>query len=200
MKLNDERYRAMLQGRRAVRRIPFPGAPAPQDGSAPAHELGVRILTADEQAMARGDATQYVAARAKALSISAAELMLIDPELFDLEVQRCMIQRAFVQPEPDDKGNYEPMWPSPTAVRQLPDVMVAALFDVYRAHQDFTSPLVSAGEFDEVFEDLKKGDGASATTEALTQLELTLMLYDAPTLRRCSRTLAELLVKSTTGQ
>lgn len=192
----------MLDGRRAVRRVPFPGMQE-QGGVAPP-DIGVRILTADDQALARGDATQYVAHRAKALNVSTAELMLIDPELFDLEVQRCMVQRAFVQIDDDANAKSEAavlVWPSPTAVRQLPDVLVSALFDIYRAHQDFASPLVSGGEFDEVFEELKKGDGATATTAAaLTQLELMLMLFDAPTLRRFGRTLAELHLKSTTGQ
>ncbi|MCC7542354.1 MAG: hypothetical protein IT379_39415 [Deltaproteobacteria bacterium] len=162
----DERLQAILRGRRDVRRVPFPGA----DSVA----LGVRILLDVDLDHARIEAQRYVKKLGADLDV--------DPELLDREIERQVIWRAFVVP---DDPELPPFFPSDRDVRVLDSVTVRALFNVYREHQEWVSPLVALDE-----------GGQKALIDALgkgLEPEATFSAFDANTLRRLCLSMASQL-------
>ena len=124
----------MLRGRREVIRLPFPGS---EDENPP--EIGVRILLEDEIDAARIEAMQFIKSKADKLKMSASEMLSIDAELLDREIERQLIYRAILNPDPEEGKDYEPFFASPQAVRQLDSVLLRSLFHVYDNHQQYVS-------------------------------------------------------------
>ncbi len=149
LEFTDPRISALLSGRRAVRRVPFPGI----DGS----EIGIRILTAEEMIAARGEATQAVQSQADAIRIDLGKQLVIDPELFDLEVQFAIVQRAVFEAETDKDGKHKPFFPSQSAVRAFPTDVVYRLYEAYRGLEEMADPKpMTPEERDRIVDALKK--------------------------------------------
>lgn len=192
MRSSDERFRAILRGRREIRRVPLPG----DDGDPPA-EIGIRVLTEEEIDQCRAEAVQHVHLKAqtlKALKLSADALLDADPDLLEREQTRLMIYRATLDVDSiEAEGGPQPFFVSPTAVRQADSVFVQTLWELYCAHQDYVNPIGSMGEteVEELIETLGKGQTAA---------KVVFGQCDAPTLRRLLLSMVSLLAKSRSGK
>ncbi len=171
----DDKIRAMLQGRRAVRLIPFPGG---GDDSM----VGIRLLTGSELDAARGEATQYLDKRAKSLRLSIGEVMVIDPELFDLELERNLVMRAVVRSEAKADGTYEPFFPGPVAVREMPADVINQLYEAYQSLNELVEPdAVSEEQLADIVDALKKTPDPEVLSLAYQRSMLRrLVLFMAP--------------------
>lgn len=166
MDFTSEHLQAILRGRREVRPVPFPGA----DGV----RIGVRILVDEELDYARIEAQRYV----KKLGVD----LDVDPELLDREVERQVIWRAFVNVE---NPEHPAFFPSDRDVRSLDSVTVRALFNLYREHQEYVSPLIALDE-----------GGQKALIDALGKgldPEVAFSAFDSNTLRRLCLSMASQL-------
>lgn len=179
---SDERLRAMLQGRRAVRAYPLPGA-----GEDSELQIGVRVLTGEEIDDARTEASQYTQSLAKRRKLDAAELQWIDGDPHQSEVQRQLVYRACVEPElREGKAEHEHFFPSVTAIRQLDDSFAQMLYQLYLGHQQWVNPYLGAENISEILEALKK----------TPQKRAMLGLYDVNTLLTLAATMASQLASS----
>lgn len=184
----NERLRDMLQGRRAVRAYPLPGASDDLE-----LKIGVRVLTGEEIDDAKTEATQYTQALAKRRKIDAHELQWIDGDPHQAEVRRQLVQRACVEPElREGKTEHQPFFPSVAALRQTDDAFVQMLFELYLGHQQWVNPYFGANDEQvaEIIEALKKTPERRAL----------LGLYDVPTLLSLAATMAGLLASSPTSK
>lgn len=181
---DDERIKAILLGRRAVRVMPFPGV----EGA----EFGVRILLDEEIDHARMAAIDYLKNFTKRLQMEIGQILLIEPEFLDREIQRQIIWRSFVDPEHKNEENPPPYFADDEDIRKLDSVLVETLFQCYLEHQNFVNPLtgLSEEEVGGLVEALGKG---LISTAILGQ-------YDAPTLRKLVHTLAVQLASSQTSK
>ena len=179
----------MLKGRQDVRVLPFPGIPDTEDDIV---EVGVRVLLDNEVDDARLEATQYLIGKAKAMRIDYGLLLHSDPELLQREIQRQLVYRAFVQPEPEENGEHKSFFPSPQAVRQLDAVIVETLDEIYDDQQEHVNPLT--GMSDEAVRERADTLGEGRGAEAI------LNSCDAPTLRTLVRILASRLSSLQTGK
>ena len=177
---NDDRVRAVLLGRRAVRVMPFPGV----EGA----EFGIRILVDEEIDHARMAAVEYVKNFTKRLQMDYGQVLLIEPDFLDREIQRQIIWRSFIDPDTREEENPAPYFPDPEDVRKLDAVLVETLHQCYLEHQNYINPLtgLSDEEVDALVEALGK---ESIGTAILGQ-------YDAPTLRKLVHTLVARLASS----
>lgn len=155
MKWSDDSVKAALQGRRIVRRYPFPGA----EGI----EVGVHLLTDAELDGARLQAAEFC-------KTSKANLV-IDPEFLDRAIHREVISRAFVDPDAPD----EAFFAKQDDVAELDSLTVRSLYELYVAHHQAMDPYAYCPP--EEVENLVKTLGESESSVGL------LSLYDAPTLR-----------------
>lgn len=178
MTVRDERIAAMLLGRRAVRPVPVPGFEAREGEEQPT--VGVRILLESEIDEARLDAIQYVETQAKKRNLDSRHLLELDAELLDREVQRAIVQRAFVDVGSggDIKPGQEPakFFESLARVRMLDSVLLRWFFDVYLDHQNYVSPYRSLSE-----------DAVRELADALSKEPMSpaiLAQFDADSLRR----------------
>ncbi len=173
-----DQIRAMLQGRRAVRRVPFPSG-------AVGDEVGIRLLSGTEMDEARGEASQYLISRAKSLSLSIGEVMIIDPELFDLELERNIVLRAVVRAEANAEGVHERFFPGPVAVREMPADVINQLFETYRSLEEIVNPGDITNEMlNDIVEGLKKTPDPEVLSLVYQRSMLRqLVLFMAP---RCS--------------
>ncbi|MEQ8721041.1 MAG: hypothetical protein RID81_07175 [Sandaracinaceae bacterium] len=165
---DDERIRAMLRGRRDVRRYPFPGL----EGV----EVGIRILSDDDLDNARLEAQRY--SRKVKADLEA------DPDFIARETERQIVWRSCVDPE-DTSAEPRRFFPSDADVRTLDSVTVRTLLDSYMEHQEYVYPW---NELDE--------SEVGALVEALGKERTpgVLLAHFAPdTLRRCVRTMARML-------
>ena len=185
---DDDRIRAMLRGRRAVRIIPFPGMD--EDSDADAHNtVGVRVLLEEHIDEARADANQYVHARAKALRLDPLALLSVDAEILDREITRQLVFRAFVTPETAKEEKPALFFKSPQEMRQLDSVMVETLLHIYLDHQNYVNPLrgLDQAQAEELVDALGKGSEIRGA--------MILGQYDALSLRRLVRSMAARLAK-----
>lgn len=163
-KYSDEVVFAAIEGRRAMKRYPFPGS-----GS----ECGLRMLTDGKVDTIRCDAVAYCKAK-------KVDLMM-DPEFLDRTIMRLTIAEAFVDP---DKPT-EPFFDGVEDVMLIDNVMVRTLYELYIAHQQSMDPLayVSPEEVDALVAQLGKPGNSEAR----------LSLFDRPTLLSCVLSMASLL-------
>lgn len=169
---NDDQIQEMLRGRRAVRRVPFPGS----EGR---HHIGIRVLVDDEVDACRLAAVRYCKERGADLSA--------DPEFLDREIQRQIVWRSTV--DPDASGDDPPaFFPSFKDVRKLDTVTVEALFNAYLEHQEWVSPIrtLTVEQVRELVDALGK---ATLPEQALDDLS-------RDTLRLCVRSMASVLRES----
>ena len=176
MNFSEERVREILLGRRAVRTIDMPGFPGVK--------VGIRILYEFEIDSARVEAAKYVRDRAKEVLFDAAALLAIEPELFDRECQRQVLQRAVIDAD-SDPTSPRPFFPSDLDVRQLDSVTVRALWDAYAEHQEWVSPRYSLSD-----EDVEKLVDALGKESAPG---VTLAHFERDTLESCVRSMASRL-------
>jgi hypothetical protein len=175
---SDDRWQAMLKGRRAVRVVPMPGMPEGEDAV-----VGVRILSDDELDDALKQATTFVLHRAKSMGVSAELVMAVDSDVRMRELERCIVAKAFVQPEPDAAtGKHAPFFEAgATALRAMDSVLVRQFFEAYSEHQEFVNPSrFTEADLEALVNDLGKGLGAEAG----------LLTLSAPSLRTCVLILA----------
>jgi len=183
----DERVRALLKGRRAVRVYPLPSAAEDSELT-----IGVRALTGEEIDEARTEAVQYTEALAKRRKIDPRELQWVDGDPHQAEVQRQIVYRACVEPElREGEKEYRPFFPSVAALRQSDDTFVQMLWHLYHGHQRFANPYAGVDEdVAGIIDALKKTPERKAV----------LALYDAPTLLTLVATLVDQLASSPTGK
>ena len=143
---------SFLAGRRAIGRVPFPGA---EDD--PELEIGLRILTESEVDEARLDSADYLRRLCKARRFELERFIEADPEMLDREHQRAIVFRACVDPE-SDAADPAKFFDTPAQVRRLDTLTLQRLYEAYLDWQDCVDPRVSLSESDarELAETLKK--------------------------------------------
>lgn len=189
MEFSDDRFRAMMRGRREILAVPFPGMDFDDSES----KVGIRILLDEEVDQAYADAVQHIGVVAKNLRTTPLALLEANAELLDRENRRQLVFRAYLnvsaeeQPSPDQAKRF---FPSPTAVRQLDSELVDTLYAMYLNHQNYVNPLrgLTEQEVGDIASQLGKGPGAAALLGS----------YDAPTLRTLVHILAGQLQNSPT--
>lgn len=183
MQWSDERFQAMLKGRRAVKVVAMPGFESDDPDATDSPKVGIRILTDDELDDARRQATDFVLRRAKQMGIEADLLLRIDTDMRDSEFERCMIAKAFVLPDADADGKHKAFFAQGSASLRSMDASLRRKFlGAYLEHQQFVNPQIvqTEAELEQLIDDLGKGLGAEAT----------LLQLDAPSLLRCVLILA----------
>lgn len=141
MRFDDTTVQGILQGRRVIGRVAFPGSDD--------IEIGVQLISEREIDLARFEAQTYLDRQAKKVQLALLEFVQIDPESLDREHQRQVILRAFVDVDapanlPPDKR--VPFFPNIEAVRTLDSVMTQALWELYVDWQDTINPRVHLTE------------------------------------------------------
>lgn len=172
---DDPRISAILRGRREIRRVPFPTGKA----DAPKIEIGVRILTDDEQDIARLNAQRYVE--------RVGCKIVIDPEMFDRAYQREVVSLAFFDVDTITAKDPRPFFPDADAVRSLDPVLVVSLFEIYADQQDYVNPALSLSP--EQITELRDRLGKEQSAEGL------LSVLDARSLRSLLRSMGAALAK-----
>jgi hypothetical protein len=152
-KYSDEAVFAAIEGRRAVKRYPFPGSDS---------ECGIQMLTDGKIDTIRIDAQNYCKGKKVELTL--------DPEFLDRSIMRYTILAAFVNPDKND----EPFFDGIEDVMSLDNVMIRTLYELYIAHQQTMDPMAYASreEVDALVAQLGKPGNA----------EGRLSLFDRPTL------------------
>lgn len=163
-KFSDDAVCVAIEGRRAVKRYPFPGTDS---------DCGIQMLTDGKIDTIRLDAQNYC--KTKKVDI------MMDPEFLDRTIMRHTILASFV--DPDKPG--EPFFDGIGDVLSLDNVMVRTLYELYIAHQQSMDPMayVSREEVDALVAQLGKPGNA----------EGRLSLFDRPTLLSCVLSMASLL-------
>jgi hypothetical protein len=163
-KYSDEAVYAAIEGRRAVKRYPFPGSDS---------ECGIQMLTDGKVDIIRCDAVMYCKAKKVDLSM--------DPEFLDRTIMRLTIAEAFVDPDKPSEHFFDGV----SDVALLDNVMVRTLYELYIAHQQSMDPMayVSREEVDALVAQLGKPGNA----------EGRLSLFDRPTLLSCVLSMASML-------
>lgn len=149
----EEELSQLLQGRRKIHRVEMPGMPGTF--------VGVRVLLDQEVDDARIEAQKYLQARCKKQGFDLKSYIDADPDALDREHQRQTIWRAFVDPD-SDASNPAPFFPSDAMVRQLDSSTIQRLWEIYLDWLDVMDPRfrLNDEQLDELFEALKKGQGA----------------------------------------
>jgi hypothetical protein len=163
-KYSDEAVFTAIEGRRAVKRYPFPGSDS---------ECGIQMLTDGKIDTIRCDAVTYCKTKKVDLAL--------DPEFLDRTIMRYTILEAFVDPDKPAEAFFDGIGD----VMLLDNVMVRALYELYIAHQQSMDPLayVSREEVDALIAQLgKPGSGAERMS-----------LFDRPTLLSCVLSMASVL-------
>lgn len=167
-RFSDEAISRMLQGRKTLEPVEFPGLPSVK--------VGVRILSEEEIDSARIAAAAYCKERRVDV--------LVDPDFLDRAVQREIVAAAYFDLDaPADEPRV--FFSSGADVRKLDAPIQRVLFEAYLSHQDEVSPLrrLNDAECDEVIDRLGEGRSAEALLNAC----------DAFTLRRLLRSLGSAL-------
>lgn len=166
----------MLQGRRAIGRIPFPGVPG--------LEAGVRLLSDREIDDARADAMLYLQMRCKPRGFSVEDFVRIDPDSLEREHERQVIVRAIVDPDSDPEKP-TPYFASVEKVRDLDSLVIQRLWEHYTDWHDAVDPRVGLdeGQIDDLIDAIKKEPGEPVILAHLEHV----------TLRRLLRSLASRL-------
>jgi hypothetical protein len=147
----DARIAAMLDGRGGVHRVPFPGLKGANN------EVGIRVLSSSEDDAARSEALRMFIAQCEFERLDWRIKKVVDEEAFDQIVERCIVQRAVVQAEPDKEGNHAPFFPGISAVLQFKAEVIGVLYDAYLAAKELTEPdPLTQVEHDAIIEALKK--------------------------------------------
>lgn len=168
-RFDDPRITQMLEGRRAIRTLPFPGC---EDQANPP-KIGFRILLGDEGDRASVEAQRYIE------KIGAK--IPIDPEMYDRELIRQQLALCCIDPDSDPK-NPRPFFPDADEVRRLDVVIQRALWQCYLDHLDFVDPSVSLTA--EQVAELRDRLGKEQSAEAM------LSVLDARSLRSLVRSMA----------
>ena len=137
MRFDDAAIQNILQGRRAIGRVSFPGD---KDIT-----IGVRLLSDRDIDMGRFEAQIYIEQYCKKVQLTPIDFINIDPELLERETKRHIIVRAFVDPDsPAERPT--PFFSDIEQVRSLDSVLVAQLWDIYIDWQDVVNPRLSYTE------------------------------------------------------
>jgi hypothetical protein len=153
-KYSDEAVFSAIEGRRAVRRYPFPGSDS---------ECGIQMLTDCKIDSVRIDAQNYCKGK-------KVDLML-DPDFLDRAIMRYTILAAFVDPDKPEQQFFEGI----DDVMSLDNVMVRTLYELYIAHQQAMDPLAYASR--------EEVDALVAQLGKPGSDEGRLSLFDRPTLQ-----------------
>lgn len=130
--IRDEQVRALLAGRRAIRRVPYPGAPE--------IEIGIRVLSETEIDDARFDANDYLEKRAKKAGTNLDAFLARDPDTYSREHERQIIQRATFNVDTLDEPKPYPFFPSIGELRSIDGATVSQLFAQYLDLLDAIDP------------------------------------------------------------
>ena len=184
--IDDARLQALLLGRRAIRRVAFPGQPD--------LEIGFRVLRDSEIDDCRFAASSYLEKRCKAANTTLADYIQIDPDVLDREHQRQVIWRSTFDPDAFDPKNPDaspPFFPNDKQVRELDSSLVACLWGLYVDLLDAVDPRIRLDEeqVKELVFALGKGPESAALLAGFTHA----------TLASCLRSMAALLATSPTG-
>lgn len=139
--VDDERIRSILAGRRAIRRVAFPGDPD--------LEIGIRLLRDSEIDDCRFAAVAYLEAKCRKAGISLVDFMAVDPDELDREHQRQVIWRATYDVESFEGSDFDkarPFFPSDRQVRELDSATVAVLWGLYVDLLDAVDPRIRLTE------------------------------------------------------
>lgn len=177
-KFSDEAVSKILQGRRVVSPVPFPGRPDDSD-----LEVGIRSLSDREIDMCRIEAQVYLQRICKQNDVNIGAFIAIDPDALDREHQRQVLAMACVDVESGDKQAL--FFDSAKQVRDLDSVAVARLWEAYQDHQDAVNPRHSLTEAEA--KELADALGKEPTATAI------LAAYERATLCSLVRTLASQL-------
>lgn len=137
---DDARITEILKGRRAVRRVPFPG-PGVDDGV----EIGVRLLADQEIDDARLEAQRYIERRCRLVKLDYTKVIEADEEALQRACEQEIVFRAFVDPDTDPP---RPFFSTLAQVRSLDSVTLRSLIDVYLDHQEVVLPGVTLSDED----------------------------------------------------
>lgn len=166
-KFSDEEVAKILQGRRVVSRVPFPGT---EDNGV---EVGIRSLTESEMDTARIEAHDYLRRQCERGRVDFLELHDATPDALDRERMRQILLIACVDPE---DGN--PFFVAAKQVRDLDNVTLARLYEAYENHLDAVNPRASLtdDQVRELADILKKEPSASAFLAGFERATLTSLI------------------------
>lgn len=168
-KFSDEVVSVAVQGRRAVKRYPFPGV----DGA----ECGVRMLTDDEIDTLRLNAVNYCKSKQVDLHM--------DPDFLDRTIQRLTVFHAFVDPDKPGEKYFEDLGD----VMGLDGIMVLTLYQLYLSHQQSMDPLayVSEEEVDALIAQLGKPGNAEGRLSLFDRRSLLSFVLSMASMLRATR-------------
>lgn len=138
----------------------FPPLPG-WDGS---DRIGVRLLRDGEIDLCRAEAQRWCSR----LKVDLA----LDPDLLERDVEREVVWRATsIADAKGDNGEPVPFFPSPADVRDMPAVIVRALFDLYLENHARMSPQrsYSAEQLTTLAQQMRAAPGPTVT--AVSQLD-----------------------------
>lgn len=139
-RFDDSHISEILKGRRAVRRVPFPGAQG--------HEIGIRLLTDREIDDAKLEAHRYLERRCRESKQEYKTIVELDEDMLKRAVEQELLFRAIVDAD-STSDKPEPFFASPTQLREQCDsVTVRSLLDLYLDHQETVVPEVTLSDED----------------------------------------------------
>jgi hypothetical protein len=182
LQFDDTAVQAILQGRRVIGRVPFPGGKG--------IELGVRLLSDRDIDLARFEAQMYLESQCKKVALTLVEFVNVDPESLEREHQRQVILRAFVDPE-SPRERPSQFFSTIEQVRSLDSVLVRQFWELYVDWQDTVNPRFKLTE--------QEVESLVATLKDEQSTRLVLAPFERSTLTSLVRFLASRLVTSQTG-
>lgn len=177
-RFTDEDVTKILQGRRAVSRVAWPGRPEGSD-----LEVGIRSLSDQEIDACRVEAHGYLEQLCKRGDVNLGAFVALDPDALDREQQRQVLAVACVDPDSGDKQT--PFFDSAVQVRRLDSVAVARLWDAYQDHQDAVNPRhrLSEAEAKELADALGKEQTANIILAGYERASLCSLVRSLASLR-----------------
>ena len=163
-KFSDEIVRAAVGGRKAVRVYDLPGSPGVK--------VGIRFISDSDQDGCR--------LRAQEIVVKRKCQIVIDPEFFDLMIQREILALAYV----DADAHEDAFFSSAEEVSQLDPRLRGACWDLYQNHQVEMDPArhLSPEEVTELVELIKKSprpEELSSLFDPTTQWSFVISLANA---------------------
>lgn len=135
MNFEDSRIRAIIEGPKRFRVIPFPGSDE--------IKIAVRCLTESELDGCRIEAQISIRKTCKPREWDPASYVNVDPEALDRLWQRQIIWRAFYDADTIAEGEKpKPFFPSDADVSTLDSVTLTRLMEAYTEHQQWVAPTV----------------------------------------------------------
>jgi hypothetical protein len=152
MNFEEARIRAIIEGPKRFRIIPFPGAEGVK--------VAVRCLTEAELDGCRIEAQLTIRKTCKPREWDPASYVNVDPEALDRLWQRQIVWRAFYDSDTVNDPAVKPVrfFPADADVGELDSVTVTRLMEAYAEHQQWVSPTVDLNQesIKALIEELKK--------------------------------------------